>query len=103
MIRNLTDAFAIICFGWPAIIFSIALALGGLLFKKPNWLLIAGVIFLPFTYFLSSGLQNPLVVMPLFFFASAWALGRQNLRLAWLLFAPLILVTLWLAFVVLTQ
>jgi len=97
------DTISIICFGWPAIFASILLAIAGLLMKKANLLVIAGVVFLPFTYYLSNGLRNPLVVMPLFFFASAFAIRRQNVRLAWLLFSPLIIVTLWLAFVVLTQ
>jgi len=103
MIRNLSDAFAIICFGWPAIIASILLAIAGLLMKKPRLLVIAGVVFLPFTYYLSNGLRNPLVIMPFLLFASAFAIRRQNTRLAWLLLAPLLIVTLWLAFVVLTQ
>ena len=103
MIRNLSDAFAIICFGWPAIIASILLAIAGLLMKKANLMAIAGVIFLPFTYYLSNGLRNPLVVMPFLLFASAFAIHRGKTRLAWLLLAPLLIVTLWLAFVVLTQ
>ena len=103
MIRNLTDAFAILCFGWPAIFATIALALAGLLTKRANLMAIAGVIFLPFTYFLSNGLRNPFVVTPLLLFASAFAISRGKMTLAWLLLAPLVLVVLWLAFVVLNQ
>ena len=97
------DAFAIICFGWPAIIGSILLSIAGVLMKKPNFLFIAGVALMPFTYYLSNGLRNPFIVMPLFHFASAFAIRRENIRLAWLLLLPLLAVTLWLAFVVLTQ
>ena len=103
MLRNLIDAFAILCFGWPAIIVSTLLAFAGLLFKKANWLTIAGVIFLPFTYYLSNGLRNPLVIMPLLLFASAFAIRKGKTGLAWLLLAPLVIVVLWLAFVVLNQ
>jgi len=103
MLRNLTDAFAIICFGWPAIIASIMLAFAGLLTKKANLMAIAGVVFLPFTYYLSNGLRNPLVVMPFLLFASAFAISRGSTRLAWFLLLPLVLVILWLAFVVINQ
>jgi hypothetical protein len=103
MIRNITDAIAIICFGWPAIIATILLSIAGLLFKKPKLLTIAGFIIMPFTYFLSNGLRNPLVIMPLLLFASAWAIRRGKTTGAWLLLAPLVIVVLWLAFVVLNQ
>ena len=103
MIRNLSDAFAIICFGWPAIIASILLAIAGLLMKKPRLLVIAGVVFLPFTYYLSNGLRNPLVIMPFLLFASAYAVHRQKIRLAWLLLLPLVIVSVVLAIIVLTQ
>lgn len=99
----MSDALAIICFGWPAIIGSILLSIAGILMKKPTFLFIAGVALIPFTYYLSNGLRNPLVVMPLFQFASAFAIRRGNTRLAWLLLLPFLVVTLWLASVVLTQ
>ncbi len=103
MIKNLTDALAIICFGWPAIIGSILLSIAGVLMKKPNFLFIAGVALMLFTYYLSNGLRNPFIALPLFQFASAFAVRRGNMRLAWLLLLPLLIVALWLAFVVLTQ
>ena len=103
MIRNLSDAFAIICFGWPAVIGSMLLSVVGVLMKKPKLLVIAGFALLHFTYYLSNGLRNPLVVMPLFQFASAFAISRGNTRLAWLLLAPFLAVGLWLAVVVVTQ
>jgi ABC-type phosphate transport system permease subunit len=103
MIRNLTDAFAILCFGWPAIIVSILLAIAGLVMKNARLLTIAGVVFLPFTYYLSNGLRNPLVVTPFLLFASAFAIHRGKTRLVWLLLGPLLIVVLWLAFVVLNQ
>ena len=97
------DALVIILFGWPAIITSILLSLAGLLTKKPNLLLIAGVICIPFTYYLSGGFRSPAVILPLFQFGSAFAIRRHQMRLAWLLIAPLLIVSIWLASVVLTQ
>lgn len=97
------DALAIICFGWPAIIISILLSIAGLLMKKPKLLFVAGVLLMPFTFYLSNGFRNPALLLPLLQFGSAFAIRRQNTRLAWLLLAPLLIVILWLAFVVLTQ
>jgi hypothetical protein len=101
--NNMFDALSILCFGWPAIIATILLSIAGLVMKNPKLLTIAGFIIMPFTYYLSNGLRNPLVIMPLLLFASAWAIRRQNTRLAWLLLAPLVIVVLWLAFVVINQ
>ena len=99
----MSDALAIICFGWPAIIGSILLSITGILMKKPNFLVVAGIALMPFTYYLSNGLRNPFVIMQLFQFASAFAIRRGNIRLAWLFLVPFLVITLWLAFVVLTQ
>jgi len=97
------DALVIIVFGWPAIIASILLSIAGLLMKKPNLLMIVGVICIPFTYYLSGGFRNPAVILPLLQFGSAFAIRRHQMRVAWLLIAPLLIVSLWLASVVLTQ
>lgn len=103
MISNIVDALSIICFGWPAIIAAVLLSIAGLLMKKSNLLVIAGVVFTPFTYYLSGGLRNPLVVMPFLLFAAAFAIHRGKTTVAWLLLLPLVLVVLWLAFVVFSQ
>src|SRR5262245_17827809 len=103
MLRNLVDAIAIICFGWPAIVVTILLALVGLVMKKARPVAIAGVIFLPFTYFLSNGLRNSLVLTPFLLFAAAFAIHRGKSGVAWLLLLPLVIIVLWLAFVVLNQ
>ena len=58
---------------------------------------------MPFTYYASNGLSNPLVVLPLLQFASAYAIQRQKKVLSWLLIAPFVIVTVLLAFAVLTQ
>jgi len=101
--KTMFDALAIICFGWPAIITSILLSLAGLLLKKPTLLVIAGVVGIPFTFYLSGGFRNAALLLPLFQFGSAFAIRRQKTRLAWLLLAPLMIVAVILALVVLTQ
>ena len=99
----MTQTLAIICFGWPAIITSILLSIAGLLLKKPLLLVIAGVVCIPFTYYLSAGFRNPALILPLFQFGSAYAIRRQKTRLAWILLAPLVIVSIALAFIVMTQ
>lgn len=97
------DIFIQIVFGWPAIITTILLSITGLALKKPVLLFIAGFICMPFTYYASNGFRNPLIVLPLLQFASAYAIKRQKQIVAWLSIAPLILVSTYLAYAVLTQ
>jgi len=99
----MTQTLAIICFGWPAIITSILISMAGLLMKRPTLLVIAGVVCIPFTYYLSGGFRNPALILPLFQFGSAYAIHRQKNRLAWVLLAPLVIVSIVLAFIVWTQ
>ena len=98
----MTDILVQIIFGWPAIIASILLSIAGVWLKKPAFLIAAGVVCIPFTYYLS-GYRLPAVVLPFFQFGSAYAITRQKSLLAWLLIVPLIVVAVVLAYVVLTQ
>ena len=91
-----------IIFGWPAIITSILLSIVGVWLKRPVLLIAAGIVCIPFTYYLS-GYRTPAVVLPLFQFGSAYAIRRQKNFLAWLLITPIIVIAAILAYVVLTQ
>ena len=97
------ELFIQMVFGWPAIIISILLSIAGVWLKRATLLVIAGIVIIPFTYYLSGGFRSPAVVMPLFHFGSAYATLRQNQRLAWALIAPLVIISVVLAYVVLTQ
>jgi len=92
-----------ITFGWPAIITTILLSITGLSLKKHAPLMIAGIICLPFTYYMSNGFRNPFVLLPFLQFTSAYAVTRQRQVAAWLLITPLMLSSIILAYVVLTQ
>jgi hypothetical protein len=91
-----------IIFGWPAIITSILLSIAGVWLKKPALLVTAGIVCIPFTYYLSD-YRTPAVVLPLFQFGSAYAITRQKNLLAWLLILPILVIAVVLAYVVLTQ
>ncbi len=91
-----------IFFGWPAIITSIVLSIAGIWLKKPGFLVAAGFICIPFTYYLS-GFRTPALLLPFFQFSSGYAIRYQKPLLAWLLIAPLIVIAVLLAYAVLTQ
>lgn len=91
-----------IIFGWPAIISSILLSIAGVWLKKPALLVTAGIVCIPFTYYLS-GFRTPAAILPFFQFGSAYAISRQRNLIAWLLILPLVLIAIVLAYAVLTQ
>lgn len=99
----MSDLFVIIIFGWPAVITSILLSIVGLLLMKPKFLIVAGIVCVPFTYYASNGFRTPVLLLPLFQLISAYAIERQNNFMAWLLVMPLIIFSVALAISVLTQ
>ena len=102
--NNLLVEFLIeIVFGWPAIIASIVLSIVGVWLKKPVLLIVAGVIGIPFAWYLSGGFRSPVLALPLFQFASAYAVARRKDVIATLLLGPLIVSATVLAYVVVTQ
>ena len=96
------DSVIQIIYGWPAIITSILLSIAGVWLKRPTLLVIAGIVCIPFSYYLS-GYGTPAAVLPFFQFGSAYALQRQKNLLAWLLIAPIVMIAVLLAYAVLTQ
>ena len=99
----MTEILVQIIFGWPAVITSILLSIAGIRLKKPALLVASGILCIPFTYYISNGFRNPTLLLPLFQFASVYALTRKRELLAWLLISPLIIVSVALAYAVWTQ
>lgn len=99
----ITDTLIQIIFGWPAIIASVLLSTAGVAMKKPAFLVAAGIVGIPFAAYLTAGSRVPGLLLPLFQLGSAYAVKRQNTRIAWLLVAPMILMSIILAYFVLTQ
>ena len=99
----MTEVLVRAIFGWPAIIASILLSVAGVWLKKPVLVVTSGIVCIPFTYYISNGFSTPAFLLPFFAFGSAYAISRQNQRLAWMLIGPLIIVSVVLAFVVLMQ
>jgi|SRR5215213_7666124 len=96
------DVLVQIIFGWPAIITSILLSIAGIWLKKPALLVTAGIVCIPFTYYLS-GIRTSAILLPLFQFGSAVAIMRHKNLLAWLLMTPIVIIAVALAYLVLTQ
>lgn len=99
----MTEILVQIIFGWPAIITSILLSIAGVSLKKPSLLIAAGIVCIPFTYYVSNGFRTTGFILPLFHFGSAYAITRQKKLVAWLLIAPMAIIAVTLAYVVLTQ
>ena len=99
---GITETLIQIVFGWPAIMTSILLSIAGAWLRKPALLAAAGIICIPFSYYLS-GFRIPAILLPFFQFSAAYAIRYQKPLLAWLLIAPLIVIAAILAYTVLTQ
>ncbi len=94
-----------IVFGWPAILTALALCLTGLLAKRPLLVALGAALFIgPGLYLSGSPAINWLgFLLPACLFGSAYALRQKKTGIAWLLTLPALLVSAWLAVVVLTQ
>jgi hypothetical protein len=101
----LDDTLIVMIFGWPAILGSLLLSLVGLVFRRPVLLIAAGVVIIPFSWYLSGfpAVRAPGILLCLFQFGSAAAVWRGRMPAAWLLLLPLTLIAAVLAYVVLTQ
>jgi hypothetical protein len=101
----MSDTLVQIVFGWPAIITSLLVSIAGLSWHKPWLLVLGGALAIPFSWYLSGypALRGLAILLPLFQFGSAWMLRDEKKVLAWVLLAPLAIITVFLAVVVLTQ
>jgi len=62
---------------WPAIITSIFLSIAGIWLEKAGLLAAAGIVCIPFTYYMSAGFRAPAIILPLFQIGSAYAIQRK--------------------------
>ena len=87
------DILIPIIFGLPFALISLGSALAGLI-RKQYWFLVVGaLLILPSSYYLSGGpgsYRLPLL-LPLFQLGSAFAVYKNKMYFAWLLFVPVAL------------
>ena len=99
----MNDLLVQFLFGWPAILIVILLSFAGAGLKRPVLLIAAGIVSVPFTYYLSNGFRTPLLVLPVCELAAAYALMRGFNKIAWLWIVPLLITAALLAYTVITQ
>ena len=94
-----------IVFGWPFIIASLLLAAAGVLMKRPVLLVAGAIFFVPPAWYLSGypAIRWFGILLPLFILGAALYVKRGKLGIAWVLLSAPILVSAWLAFLVIAQ
>jgi hypothetical protein len=87
--------------GWPAILATVVLAGVGLFRSDYRLLVTAAVLALPYSWLLSGFpvVQSPVFLLPVFPFASGFAMYRGREMLAWIVGLPFFLGVLLLYYV----
>ena len=98
----MVDLLIQIFLGWPAMILSLALALAGILLKKPGLAVISAILFVAPAWYLSN-YSIFLGSLPFFLLVSAQAISRNKTLLAILSIIPVVVVMGALGYVVLNQ
>lgn len=103
--NTIVSTLVIAIVGWPGIITSLGLSLTGIVRKQPAWLLAGAIAGIPFAWYLNALplLRGVGQFLPLLQLGAAVTIYRGQRCLASVLLLPLIGITIWLAFVVLTQ
>lgn len=93
----------VILLGWPAIIACVAIAIAGLFKRNHRLLTLAGVIAIPFSWYLSGfpQIRSLMFLSPLLLFISGWVMSHKLEMVAWVFAIPFFLIVLLLASVVL--
>jgi hypothetical protein len=88
-----------IFFGWPVIVVTMILIIIGLLKRDHRFLVVASILVVPFSWFLSGFpfIQSPVFLLPLLPFISGYLMRRNQEMLAWVFAIPYFLV-IWLLF-----
>lgn len=96
--------FVSIFLGWPAILATVVLAVMGLARYNYRLLVVAAVVALPFSWYLSGFpiVRSPIFLLPLFLFGSGYFMYRGREMVAWLLAIPYFLAILLLLFALLS-
>ena len=94
-----------VIFGWPAIIAPLLAATAGLVSKRWWALLIGAALFFPACLYLMGypPIRGLGFLLPIFLLGAAFALRARKIVPAWLLAAPVFIVSAWLAVLGITQ
>lgn len=94
-----------IIFGWPFIILSLLSAVAGILTRLPSLVVAGAILFGPPAWFMSG---YPVIswfglLLPVSILGAAYFVKKDRPKLAWTLVLPPILISAWLAFLVMAQ
>lgn len=94
-----------IIFGWPFIIASLILSVMGLAMKRPKFLVAGAMFFMPPSLYMSGfpAIRWLAYLLPFCILGAAYFMGKNRLRISWLLLLPPIGISLWLAYLVMEQ
>ena len=94
-----------IVFGWPFIILSLSLAFAGILVRRPALLIASAIFFAPPAWYLSGypAIRWFGMLLPVSLLGAAYSLKKDLLRMALLLVLPPLVISAWLAFLVIAQ
>lgn len=93
----------VLLLGWPAIIICVVVAIAGLFKKDHRLLTLAGVIAIPFSWYLSGfpEIRSLMFLSPLLLFIAGWLMSHKWELAAWIFAIPFFLIILLLASVIL--
>jgi hypothetical protein len=94
----LNDILIQLVFGFPAGILSLLVSALGIWKKWPIALILAGIWAGPATIYLSFASGIPLYLLGLLQFGGAYAVYKDKPRIAWILLIPLLMATLFMAY-----
>jgi hypothetical protein len=98
MSSSIIERLAAIIFSWPAIITALLLCISGVWLKRYGLVVAGALLSLPFDYYLlgSPWFRILAILIPVCLFASAYAVRRRIMGLAWLLLIPFAGIVLWI-------
>ena len=101
----MNQIFAQIIFGWPFIITSLLLAVAGILMKRHALLVVGAIFFVLPAWYLSGypAIRWFWMLLPVSILGAAYFVKKERQKLAWLLVSSPILISAWLAFLVMAQ
>lgn len=88
------DALVVFVFGFPAGIISLLISAISIMKKLPWLLVVAGLITIPATLYLSLASGLPLYLISILQFIGAYYVHKGKPRIAWYLLIPLLLIAL---------
>lgn len=101
----ISDLLVQMIFGWPFIITSLLLSVAGVALRRHQLLVAGALFFMPPSLYLSGypGIRWLALLLPFSILGAAYLVRRNRSGIAWLLLIPPVLISGWLAYLVMEQ